>query len=73
MGRKRNEELTDRKEKLLWTVLAIAMLLAGALGLHMSILLNQRMGPSGVTGRVQFVREIPTNTAFDSMKENSET
>lgn len=47
------------KEKLLWAVVVIVVLLVGALGLHMSLLLNQRMGPGGVTGRAAFVREIP--------------
>ena len=52
-------------EKLLWAVVAIVVLLVGALGLHMSLLLNQRMGPGGVTGRVTFVREIPIESVLN--------
>ena len=52
-------------EKLLWAVVVIVILLVGALGLHMSLLLNQRMGPGGVTGRAAFVREIPIDSVLN--------
>lgn len=47
------------KEDLPWILLAIVVLLVGAIGLHMSILLNQRMGPQGIIGRASLVRELP--------------
>lgn len=47
------------KEDLPWILLAIVVFLVGALGLHMSILLNQRMGPQGIIGRASLVREMP--------------
>ena len=53
------------KEDLPWILLAIVVLLVGALGLHMSILLNQRMGPEGITGRASFVREIRVESVSD--------
>ena len=52
-------------EKLLWVVVVIVVLLVGTLGLHMSLLLNQRMGPVGVTGRAAFVREIPIENVLN--------
>ena len=52
-------------EKLLWAVVVSVILLVGALGLHMSLLLNQRMGPGGVTGRAAFVKEIPIDSVLN--------
>ena len=53
------------KEDLPWILLAIVVLLVGALGLHTSILLNHRMGPEGITGRASFVRERPVESVSD--------
>ena len=63
MGSKIEEEKrkkeTEAKETLLWILLGIVVLLVGVLGLHMSILLNQRLGPQGIALQAEFVREIP--------------